>query len=635
MRRSSLGLALALVLVAGTLPAAAGLARAFLADEVVLKSGKTERGSVAETPGTVAVTIDPRTMTFPRADVREVREDAAGLPDGTVVHGKVEESGGTIRVAAERIEVPRTLVESVRRRAHLTDQHLRRALGDPFSWKVIGWTAGIALLGTLGAVLLGVPYALLTARTALPGRRFFGSIYAAPLVLPPLLTAMAWDNLLPLGWIEGSGSLGRTGTALQAAALFALSYFPFVTLFARRSLASVGASAEEAAVLSAGRWPALRRVTLPLARPGILLGALFAFVFCLNDFSVVDFLNLVRTADRQVMVYPFLLQLNFNRHLGGVEELLAAGLPLASLSLAAAVAAVGMASRGSVATVGSAWRCPRPIPLGIAGRALGVLFCAGVLAVAVLVPALELAAESKGRATFERIFIDGNAAGNLRLTLGLAVAATLLAVPAAVVLAEAGRRFGRSTEALLAGVALLPLALVPSLVPLGAMEIWDRPAFTFDRGGAPWNPVYDTHVLAGLVLFARVFPFALAATWASLRELEPSLFEAGEAAGIPWRSRMARVVLPLVRPGAALGGLLAFVFAVRELDALAVLKDQTLLKRLWNALHFQRDETVAAMAIVLLALIAFAFGLAAATGWLRPRAVQADAAPASRSSASS
>jgi ABC-type Fe3+ transport system permease subunit len=69
----------------------------------------------------------------------------------------------------------------------------------------------------------------------------------------------------------------------------------------------------------------------------------------------------------------------------------------------------------------------------------------------------------------------------------------------------------------------------------------------------------------------------------------------------------------------ALGALLAFVFAARELDALALLRDKTLLSALWAKLHFMRDETAAAMAVMLLVLLAFAFGVAAALGVLKPR----------------
>ena len=63
------------------------------------------------------------------------------------------------------------------------------------------------------------PFAVLTARTDLPGRGLFASLYAAPLVLPPLLTAMAWDNLLPREWLDGPEGMGRWSTALQAAGI--------------------------------------------------------------------------------------------------------------------------------------------------------------------------------------------------------------------------------------------------------------------------------------------------------------------------------------------------------------------------------------------------------------------------------
>ena len=596
MRRTALLAALVLVLVAGTIPAAAGLLRAFRTDAIVLADGTEVKGKVSVEGETVRVTTG----------VDRTREVVEGGKSRTVTAPVV-------------VEHPRSSVKEFRWRGAWTTVHATRAMADPFTWQVLFWTTAVAVLGTAGAVLLGVPFAVLTARTDLPGRSLFGALYAAPLVLPPLLSTMAWDNLLPYAWIEGPAALGRWSTALQGAAIFALSYFPFVTLFTRRSLASVGAAEEEAAVLAAGPRRAFWRVTLPLARPGIVLGALFAFVFCLNDFSVIDYLNIVRPVDRQVMVYPYFLQITFAQRQGGLENLLVAGFPLLLLSVAVMAAALHRAGRAAAPTVGSSWRPPRPIPLGAAGRGAGWLFCAGVLVAAVAVPSLELLYESRGLDAYRRVFSQGGAAENLRMTLGLSVAAVLMAVPTALVLAEAGRRLRGGEEVLLGAAAMLPLALVPALVPIGGIALWDRPAFTFTRDGGPWNPVYDTPVLAALVVFSRVLPFALAATWASLREVQPSLQEAAVAAGIPWTARMRRVVLPLARPGVALGGLLAFVFAARELDALALLKQQTLLRALWAKLHFMRDETAAAMAIVLLLLLAFAFGVAAATGLLRPR----------------
>jgi ABC-type Fe3+ transport system permease subunit len=268
---------------------------------------------------------------------------------------------------------------------------------------------------------------------------------------------------------------------------------------------------------------------------------------------------------------------------------------------------------------------------------LGWAFCGLVLAAGCAVPVASLLAETGGPEAFRLVFRSGTASSALLLTLGLSLGAVLLAVPTALVLADAARGAGREGRLLGGVLAALPLALVPALVPLGGMHLWDRPWLTGTRGDAPWNAVYDTPLLAALVVFSRVLPFALAATWASLREASPSLHEAAEAAGVPFDLRLRRIVLPLAGPGVALGALLAFVFAARELDALSVMSADTLLKRLWSALHFQRDPTVAAMAIVLIALLGTAFAVAAATGWLRPRgyARRAPPASASRSSASS
>lgn len=648
MRNTAFLLALLLVLVAGTIPALLGFSRAFTADEVALADGRTLQGTIlSEADGGVRFLASGRTTEeIPAERVKVVRRgtffpDEVETTDGAVLRGEVAiESPAGVRLVLDRraLDFARREILEVRREGALSLLHFGWALSDPFLWQVMGWTAAVAVLGTLGALLLGLPYALLTARTEIPGRTLFSALYGAPLVLPPLLTAMAWDRLLPQGWLEGPAALGPWSTVVQAAALFALAYFPFVTLFARRSLASVGAAEEEAARLVAGPWGALRRVTLPLARPGILLGVLFAFVFCLNDFSVVDYLNVVRTPAKQVSVLPFLVQFHFSRRMGGMAELMVIGLPAALLSLAAAAAALRIATRSDTATVGSAWRAPRPLPLGPAARIAGSLFCAAVLAAGALVPALALLQEAGPPSTYARVFGEGGAGANLRLTIGLAAAAAVLAVPAALVLAEAGRRLGRAGEAWIGGLVVLPLALVPGLVPFGALGLWDRPLLSMTRDGGPWNPVTDTEILPALVILSRVLPFALAATWASLREVRPSLLEAAEAAGVPWDLRLRRILLPLARPGVVLGGLLAFVFAVRELDALSLLRCETLLRRLWAALHFQRDGTVAAMAVVLLAVLAAAFAAAALSGWLRPRGQEergAPAASASRSSASS
>src|SRR5688572_12657483 len=190
MRRTALLLALLLVITAGTLPAAAGIARGFRTDAAVLADGKVVTGKVVLEGETVrVVTGDDR-----------VRRVVEGGVERTVVEPRTEEHA-------------RAAVKEIRWGGAWTTAHAARALSDPFTWQVLFWTTTIALMGTAGAVLLGVPFAVFTARTDLPGRRLLGALYAAPLVLPPLLSTMAWDNLLPYSWIEGPAFLGRWSTA--------------------------------------------------------------------------------------------------------------------------------------------------------------------------------------------------------------------------------------------------------------------------------------------------------------------------------------------------------------------------------------------------------------------------------------
>ncbi len=515
----------------------------------------------------------------------------------------------------------------------------RAILADGGAWGPLGWTVAIAVAGALGAFLLGLPFALFTARLRVPGHRVLSAAYVAPLVLPPLLLALSLDGLAPAVFRtagEDGGSLPFR--AFLAAGLFALAGFPLPALFARRALAAPGASLEEAGLLAGGSAWTLRRVTLPLALPGAALGAMFVFVFALNDFAVVDYLNLAAPPRSQVPALPYLVQVCFSRKTGDLRDLLVLSLPVAVISTTVLLWTLGRALRADGAVVGSAWRPARPLPAGPAVRWCGTAFCTLLLAVAVVLPAGYLLHASGGVEGIRRVFATspghGGAVVPLRLTLGLAAGAVALAVPAALVLGEAARRAGPGTRMLVAVAATLPLALVPSLVPLGALSLWNQPFLALPRGDSVWNPVTDTPVLGALVLFSRVMPMALAAVWASLREVETGQFEAAESAGVPWDLRLTRIVLPLARPGVVLGALLAFVFAVRELDGLAVIPEaQTLIRRAWNDLHFGRDGDVAAMGLVLLALLATAFGLAGASGMLGGRQPPPDAA--SRSSAPS
>jgi len=167
-----------------------------------------------------------------------------------------------------------------------------RVLGQPFFQAALGNSLVVGVGGMLGAMLLGVPLAALTARYVIVGRDFLATLAVLALVSPPFIGAYAWIMMLgrngfvrvPLEeiGIELPSIYGYLGIIL----VFSLKFYPFVFLLASSSLATINPSVEEAAEgLGAGPWRRLFGVTLPLVFPAVSAGALLTFVLSLADFG--------------------------------------------------------------------------------------------------------------------------------------------------------------------------------------------------------------------------------------------------------------------------------------------------------------------------------------------------------------
>jgi ABC-type Fe3+ transport system permease subunit len=131
----------------------------------------------------------------------------------------------------------------------------------------------------------------------------------------------------------------------------------------RGALSQASASLEEAARLAGGPWLALRRVTLPLASPGVLVGALFVFLFALNDFSLVDYLNFVRPTGERISVYPYESFTAWTKN-QGESVATALGAPLASSACCCSSASSASSDGRSCASLTGDFRAPTPWQLG-------------------------------------------------------------------------------------------------------------------------------------------------------------------------------------------------------------------------------------------------------------------------------
>jgi molybdate transport system permease protein len=149
----------------------------------------------------------------------------------------------------------------------------------------------VALISTLLVTTAGVALGWLLARRRFPGREVLDALVTLPLVLPPTVLGYYLLVLLgragPLGQAF-EGVFGRPLVFTWEGAVVAASAgaLPLVVKTARASFASVEREYEDAArTLGKGEWEVFARVTLPLARRGIVAAAVLAFARALGDFG--------------------------------------------------------------------------------------------------------------------------------------------------------------------------------------------------------------------------------------------------------------------------------------------------------------------------------------------------------------
>jgi molybdate transport system permease protein len=160
-------------------------------------------------------------------------------------------------------------------------------------WQAVGLTLGVAARAVGFGLPLAIIIAWLLARSRFLGRPILNALVHLPLVLPPVVTG--WLLLIIFGIRGPIGSLLNDWfgvrlvfTTAGASLACAVMTFPVMVRAVRLSLESTDPGLEQAAQsLGAGRLDRLLTVMLPLASPGILVGAIVAYATCLGEFGAV------------------------------------------------------------------------------------------------------------------------------------------------------------------------------------------------------------------------------------------------------------------------------------------------------------------------------------------------------------
>lgn len=160
------------------------------------------------------------------------------------------------------------------------------SLGDPFVVSAATTTLAAATVSTAIATVLGVPLGYWLARARFRGQTAVTALVTFPIVLPPVVSGILLLSVLGNQGVGGllGVSISRSFAGVVLAQVFVAS--PFVVLAARSAVARVDREFEEAArTLGESEWRTFRRVTLPLARRGILAGVTLAFARAAGEFG--------------------------------------------------------------------------------------------------------------------------------------------------------------------------------------------------------------------------------------------------------------------------------------------------------------------------------------------------------------
>ena len=192
------------------------------------------------------------------------------------------------------------------------------------------WTAvAISLRVALWAVAISMPFGIaigwLLARRDFRAKWVVETLVNLTLVMPPVVTGYLLLHLFgSQGWLGGllDRTLGvRIAFTWWAAALASAALgFPLMVRAIRLAFSSVDPRLEQAArTLGAGRVDTFLSVSLPLARRGIIAGAVLAFGRSLGEFGAT--ITFAGNIPGETQTLPLAVFTQMNRAEGGPESL--------------------------------------------------------------------------------------------------------------------------------------------------------------------------------------------------------------------------------------------------------------------------------------------------------------------------
>lgn len=471
------------------------------------------------------------------------------------------------------------------------------------------------ILATSSAVIccaVAAPMGWLVARTDLPFSRSVRALVTASFVTPPFLGAIAWELLAA----PNSGLLNKIYRAVTDAPqdeylfniytlpglIFVISCytFPYVFVLVANALDRIPGDLEDASsILGGSAWTTARRVTIPLALPALLAGALVAFLQAMTLFGSPAILALPAGFHTMTTKIWSLFQYPPKPELAA-----AASLPLLILTVLLLRAEHLILGRRGYAVVGGRQSAPRLVRLGRwKWVALGLVFV--VLLNPVFLPYGALLNAAFSRVPSQFVTFSNVTLHNIEFAF-FELSATRLAFQNTAILCTLAATIGTvialvisyltAREAIVGHRFLGFLATAPIAVPgivlgVGLFLSYTRPPFV----------LYGTLWILLIAFVTIALPSAYQQLQSAFRAVNPDLEEASRILGATRLRTLGRITAPLLRTSVIATWCFIFVGVIRELSAAIMLFTSE--TKVISVLIFDLNESGDLGAIAVLGLV--------------------------------
>jgi iron(III) transport system permease protein len=467
-------------------------------------------------------------------------------------------------------------------------------LGNARIWGLFRNSLLLAALTTAFAGLAGVTLGILFAKTELPMRTALAVVLRLPLLFPPYILAVGWYEVLGRGGLLARWAGRGTGEATSrwlfappgVVLVLATAFLPVVLLLTMTYLNAVNPTLEQAGRLSSG-WPAvLKRITIPLAAPGIVLSLVLVFLLTMGEFGAPAFLR--------VDVFPVasFTELTAFYNFGAAT---AAAMPLVAVALLG-LTVEQRVLRGKTFQFG--WGGQRDSGRLALGRARMPL-CLLVTLTALMLVAVPLGAlvwRGFGVAPLTEALNRAGASAARSIAYS-GVSATLISA-LGFFLAYLIHRRAIACWRWVDAMTLFLFTLPGTVIGIGLIALWNRPST---------NWIYATPAILVTGFVAQYAALGTRTILAGFAQTSPGLEEAAEVAGAGWFRRVFGILAPLVGPSILVSWTVTFLFCLRDVSLpllLAPPGHDTLTARTMTLMANGSAELVAALCLLSMSLTA-------------------------------